>query len=125
MANLLFLGSQPVNLFGDLIGTPRDWPSHSIYRRSSRDLQGGVTSQSPSENQPQGLLPKSAGQFCTRVSGLFGLTFWVVMTNRFPSGATSYQPDPSGNLKRACSLRAAKLLPLPSTSVAIIWPFPQ
>ena len=33
---------------------------------------------------------KSAVQFTTRVRGVFGLTLWVVMTNRFPSGVTSY-----------------------------------
>lgn len=41
------------------------------YRSGSRDVQDrGVTSESLSENQPQGLLPKSAGQFTTRVSGV-------------------------------------------------------
>ena len=73
-----------------------------------------------------GLLPKSAVQFCTRVSGVLGLATPRLVTNRLPSGATSYKPNPSGNLKRACSLRAAKLLPLPSTSAAIIClPGPQ
>ena len=59
------------------------------YRSGSRDLQdGGVTSESLSENQLQGLLPKSAVQFTTRVRGAFGLTFCMAVTN-LPSGATS------------------------------------
>src|SRR5262245_30056632 len=42
------------------------------------------------KNQLHGLLPKSAVQFTTRVSGVFAFTLSVVMTNCFPSGVTSY-----------------------------------
>jgi hypothetical protein len=41
------------------------------------------------EIQPHGLLLKSAVQFTTKVSGVFGLTFRMPATNRFPSGAAS------------------------------------
>jgi hypothetical protein len=59
------------------------------YRSGSRDLHDrGVNSESLSENQPQGLLPKSAVQFTTRVSGAFGLAFGMDVTN-LPSRATS------------------------------------
>ena len=51
-----------------------------------------------------GLVPKSAVQFTTRVSGVLGLATPRLVTNRLPSGATSYQQTPCGTLKRACSL---------------------
>jgi hypothetical protein len=44
----------------------------------------------PFRKSDHGLLPKSAVQFTTKVSGVFGLiTFCVIMMNRFPSGVTS------------------------------------